>query len=241
MARSRGSFPIFEEASQFVLDTYWKDVLIGCSKGRFPKGVRYSQNAHTFSIKTQKKGKVTGGIEVIELRSDPNELSQDVLRIFRDKLDLFSNIDLKIKEDEFNATSDTSCHTLAQISWKNIKPKYMKDLYITNYVIELKKKHNIPDQEAIELNTEIAFAIQLKTIGPDQIHFENGVISHIDGVDYNPSTGKVTLTVAKGKVITLKTKRADSSSKESSIVKGVIKYAKSNNNRVKAITEFTEK
>jgi hypothetical protein len=241
MARSaRGTFAIFEEASQYVLDPYWKDILQNCANGRFPPGVRYTSHTHVFSIKTQKKGKTSGGIEMIELRSDPLELSQDVLRIFREKLELFSNVDLKVKEDEFEvAAGQHSSIIVGDVGWKSIKPKHMKDLYVTNYVIGLKKKYNISDQDAAELNTNIAFAIQLKTISPEQIHFEHNAISHIDGVEYSPHTGKVTLSIPKGKVAPIaKGKRSDSSSKDSILVRGVIKYAKANNNRVKAITEF---
>ena len=230
---------LFEGAAECVLDAFWKDILQGCAKGKFPRGVRYNSTNHTFSIKMQKRGKSGGGIEVIELRSDPNELAQDTLSIFRDKLDLYSSIDLKIKKDEFNTSSDlTSSSETQELKWKSIKPKYRKDLLITNFVISLKRKYGISDSDASELGTNISFAIQLKSIGPDNIHFEDGVISHIDGVEYDSEQGKVIINNSKCKApLQLKTKKMDLVPKKSAILQNTAKYAKVNNLRIKAITE----
>lgn len=260
------SYPQFESASEYVIDPYWKDILGNCARGKFPRGVRYDAASHTFSIKTQKRGKVAGGIEVIELRNKPDELANDTLCLFREKLDLFSAIDLKIREDEFalmckpygdsgqsssarqtgpqsGAQSGTTedAQEAQEIKWKSIRPKHMKDLHITNFVISLKKKYNLSDEVASELGTNIAFAIQLKSIHPEHIHIEDGVISHIDGVEYDETLRKVVITATqtgKPKTTSAKTKRAELLAKKSAIATGATKYAKSNNNRLKAITEF---
>lgn len=236
---SKSSLVLFEEASEYVFDVFWKDILKSCAKNRFPRGVRYNPNNHTFSIKVNKRGK-SSAIEVIELRNTPCELAQDVLSIFKDKLDLYSSIDLKIKKDEFNTFSETSDSSTSDTKkWKSIK-RHAKDLLITNYVISLMKKYDITEAEATELGVSISFAIQLKTIGPDHIHFENNNISHIDGVEYNEETGKVTLiNSAKTRPTTnSKQKRIETQPKKSAILQNIAKYAKINNLRIKAITEF---
>lgn len=189
-------YPIFIECKEYVLDGYWKDVLSQCAINRFPKGIRYkvtmnpgssddSGFEHIFSIKTMKKLGSRGGVEVINLPTEPKVLAGCLLSIFREKLDMYSSLDLQIKKEEFEVMN-SSLKVNYDCTWKELKPKNVKDMMIRNYVIELQKRHSLTDGQARKLLSEINCCVQLKILDQESIVYSSGKIQSIDGIISNP-------------------------------------------------------
>lgn len=192
--------PIFKECEKFVVDTYWRHIFESCALNKFPKGVRYTIGAssskdegfnHIFSIKTIVKGRQK--VEVVSLPSDPEELSVALLVIFKEKLGMYSTIDLKVKNDEMDDvlsrfSVDDKC------TWKQLKPKTLKDGKIRDYIIGLAKKHSLTPKQARVLLAEINLAFQLKTISPESVDYRDGKIQSLKGVEISEGRLKGNLT-----------------------------------------------
>ena len=84
------------------------------------------------------------------------------------KIDFF-NIEEELKEGRKN--------------WSNIRKKNIKDLLIENYVIDMKNKYFLSIKQSQYLLSIIFIAMVFKVINVKDIHYENGKIEHIDGIE----------------------------------------------------------
>jgi hypothetical protein len=64
--------------------------------------------------------------------------------------------------------------------WKKIKPKYIKNILITHFVLKKQKEFFLTEKESIRLYSTIQLGIQLKTISSTDILYKKGEVLDIE-------------------------------------------------------------
>ena len=105
-------------------------------------------------------------------------------------------------------------------SWKDVKPKVVKERLIKEYILTLKEKYNLSLDECRECMKVINTGILLKIINNEDIVFSNSKIHHISSIIFNKDTRKFSL---KG-TIESKRKPSVNAVKDNPIVKELEKY-----------------
>lgn len=240
-------YPIFEECKGYVLDAFWKDVFGQCAMNRFPKGIRYVVNSiassstdpgfeHKFSIKTIKKPGSRGGVELINLPTEPKVLVGCLLSIFREKLDMYSSLDLQIKKEEFEEMN-SSMKVNYDCTWKELKPKNVKDSMIRNYIIELQQRHSLTDGQARKLLSEINCCVQLKILDHESINYANGKIHSIKGIESKPGQ-PLKVNIFENANIQQKVSKIEKSTRVSKLQQSVDKFSKGFISRHNTVSEI---
>lgn len=212
-------FPIFEECKNYTLDRCWMDWFSNFACNRFPPGVKYDPKHKNLIIKIGNK------TDVIALPDDPPQLFVTLMAVMKQKLGMRSTRDLKIQKEEIeNMMKQRS--TELECDFKKIKPKHLKDQLIMNYIISLKEKYGLTSSEYSTVISLVHLGFQFKSITPDDVVYENGVIQHINGLQYNAKKRKFTLPAyAK---IPAKVEKISTADK---FVAGIHKFIKDNNQR----------
>ena len=169
---------MFEECQKYTFDAYWKDVFHLCACNKFPKGVRYSSQTNTLTIKTSNK------LESFDLPTSSKELVFVLISLFREKLRMFSPSDLQIKQSEFDKIKQEH-HVEVDCEWKKLKPKSIKEIIKMNYIIELSKKYQLTQKEQKQLLNTINLAFHFKKLSSDHIEYSNGKILNIKGLEFD--------------------------------------------------------
>lgn len=187
LLRSAVSYEIFDQCSEYVLDTYWKDIFQSCARNKFPRGVRYTEDPPSLVVKVPISGNRTRN-EIFSLPSEPKEALSVLMTVFKDVLGLRSNKDLNLQKRELEEAARNS-PVQVNCEWKKIQPRTLKDIIIMRYVLELREKHNLSSREAKGLYDLITQGFQFKRITTDDIDYENGKINNIKCLEFKPETG----------------------------------------------------
>jgi hypothetical protein len=148
--------------------------------------VRYDPTSRTLYVRNTASGKNKS--EPIDIPEDPVEMYRVLLRTFREKLGIFSSLDLQVRKEEqilllSHRRSEVECE------WKKLRPRSLKDLMIINYVSKIKEEKNLTEKEARELLFMIQLSFQLKKIGPEDVVYSNRAIHKIQGLEYDSKRG----------------------------------------------------
>lgn len=163
--------PCFEAASQIIDDPYWKAIIHGCAKKKFPRGFLFSDN-----ILKHRTNNIS-----ISLPDDPYHLAQTAIYFFQENGKLYSKRDLEInrKRDEdaillqlINASNSWTCISRS----KNRRATYIRDYVERRY-------ESLPQKIRDEIYTQINVGFETKFITKDHVAFENGQVVFVDGVD----------------------------------------------------------
>ena len=73
-------------------------------------------------------------------------------------------------------------------SWKDIKKENLKEVLISEFILDICEKMNFNEEEKRELTTTIKKGIILKCFNGDNIIMEDGRIVEIEGLVYNEKT-----------------------------------------------------
>ena len=179
-------FPIFMECKELTLDPYWQDIFIQCSIGKFPKGIRMGKDGSINIF----NGKIK---EVISLSGDIIDIFKIMMGIFKEKLGLISDRDIIDKKKEIKKLKKKIKEGY-EGSWKQIKPKYIKNTLLLNFVLNNKKKYDLSLSTAKKLLSMIRLSLIFKKIVSDDIHYVDGVIKRIEGLKFNK--GIFTFTIS---------------------------------------------
>jgi len=179
-------YPIFERCAKMTLDEYWKDIFCGASQNKFPKGVRYDSKSNTLFIRTQlQSGKII--TDSVELGTSPESMFKIIQEVFRERLGIFSPLDIQVKRSEITEMRE-SCILSLDCGWKDIKPRSLKELIITRYIINLKEKYNLNDRDAKKAYITLQLGFQLKQLCSDDVIYEKMSIKNIEGFVYDETT-----------------------------------------------------
>lgn len=187
-------YEIFLECEKFTLDNYWKKIFNNCAKGKFPKNTRYNHEDGIIIYRDENNNNV-----LVNLPENPEKLYKVLIDIFREKLGLFSPLDFHFKKEEIDALKDSESVDL-DCEWKKIKPKFVKDDLIMNYILKIKEEFNLSYPQAKKIFVTINLGIQSKKITSEDFDFRDREIKDIRGVIFDPRTKKVHITNTSKKV-----------------------------------------
>ena len=169
-------FPIFLECLKYCTDLFWENIFEELVYGRSPYGTYISKEficcsykGKEFSYKIEKK--------------EPDKIYDEIHDLFLVKLGLLSSKDkVKKKNDFYNFEKDIKENR--NKSWTSIRKKNIKDIYIENYVIEMKNKYNLTMKQARHLLSMISIGMIFKVISCKDIVYNYGVIEDIKGISF---------------------------------------------------------
>jgi hypothetical protein len=168
-------YPIFLECCEFCDDLFWVNIFEDLSYGKTPYGVYISKK---FLCCNYKNKEFSYKIE----NKEPKKLYEDIYELLSKKLGLLSTQEKIKKRLEFNNMEDSIKES--KQNWNSIRKKNIKDLIIEKYVIKMKKKYLLTFKQAKYLLSLIFITMVFKIITQKDIVYNNGVIEHIDGIDF---------------------------------------------------------
>lgn len=178
--------PIFKDCEMYTLDPFWQDIFQQCAKNRFPRGVRFDWKRRILYIKLQGSSAGKPNIKVCKLPQEATDVFEVVIAAFRE-LGLRSKRDMDLKREEIRKIRKERTINL-NCTWKEIKPKYMKDRMIFDFVLYLRGKHDLSPKQTRSLLSTIILGFQLKQIESDDIQYEKGEILDIKDLIFDAKT-----------------------------------------------------
>jgi len=172
---------IFYLCSTYTPDNAWADFLRDCSFGKFPRGVRFEDNAIKCS-----RGKL---VFVEYIPKDPEKAFEAILTVFRDRLGIKTAREKKSAVLKFNRLQEA-----ARIqSWKDAKTSASRMSLIRNYVDRVVTHYSMNDDERAALIALLEICVANKILDKDRIEIADGRIVKIEGLEFDPYTRKSTL------------------------------------------------
>ena len=169
-------YPIFLECCQYTTDIFWENVFEDISYGKTPYGTYITKDFLCCNYKDKEFS------YKIEKNKDTEQLYNDIFNLLSKKLGLLSQRDkIKKKIDFYNIEEEIK---EGRKNWSSIRKKNIKDLLIEKYVIDMKNKYSLSIKQAKYLLSIIFIAMVFKVITVKDIHYENGKISHIEGIEF---------------------------------------------------------
>lgn len=176
-------FPIFEQSATFTNDSFWKEILNECSKGKFPRYSSYNSNEHTITIHSD------SGKSIFDLPQNPQELTNRVIQIYRDRENgIQSNDDISKSKRKAKAQKNENSINM-NCGWKNIRQKSARDTLIFNYAYKLKEKYKLDDKQFKKFLALLSLGFQYKQLSSDDIIYSHGRIKKIKNIKYSKKTG----------------------------------------------------
>lgn len=164
-------FPIFLECKEWTLDPFWQEIFVQCAMGKFPKELKLLKDG-TLMINN---GKLK---EIISVQGDSLNLFKIMMDVFRVKLGILSDRDIKKQKQSINIERSKVKQNVYQ-SWKDIKQKNTKDILILNFIVKYKQKFKLSDKESKNLYSMIKLALLFKTLTAEDIIVKDGKIDSI--------------------------------------------------------------
>ena len=169
-------YTIFLECGQYTTDIFWENVFEDLSYGKTPYGTYITKDFLCCNYKDKEFS------YKIEKNKDTEQLYNDIFNLLSKKLGLLSQRDkIKKKIDFYNIEEEIK---EGRKNWSSIRKKNIKDLLIEKYVIDMKNKYSLSIKQAKYLLSIIFIAMVFKVITVKDIHYENGKISHIEGIEF---------------------------------------------------------
>ena len=169
-------YPIFLECCQYTTDIFWENVFEDLSYGKTPYGTYITKDFLCCNYKDKEFS------YKIEKNKEPEQLYTDIFNLLSKKLGLLSQRDkIKKKIDFYNIEEEIK---EGRKNWSSIRKKNIKDLLIEKYVIDMKNKYSLTIKQSKYLLSIIFIAMVFKVITVKDINYENGKISHIEGIDF---------------------------------------------------------
>ena len=166
-------YPHFLECTEFTEDEFWKNLFEDLSFAETPNGCFISKGHLQSTIKGREF------IYKIKADDDPFIVYSTLTDIFTKKLKISSPTDVELSKV---GLSSEECET-----WTSIKKKTIKDIIITNFVIDMSKQYNISVKKTKVLMDMITLFMSLKIISNTDIEYSNGKILSIIGLSYSPT------------------------------------------------------
>ena len=174
-------YSVFLQCSLIQTDLFWKDIFSDLCYGVAP----YPAYIYNDYILCGSKGReFSYRIPDVHDEDDKSlyvSISNDVIDLFNNKLNIFSNSEIQRKYRLFQELSE-EIREMRNTSWVQIRKKNIQDLILDNFIIEMKNKHGLSLSEMKRLHSRINMCLLFKTILPRDIEYSNGKIHSIKGV-----------------------------------------------------------
>jgi hypothetical protein len=166
---------ILRELSKLSNDEYWKNIFEDLGNGKYSNTIFVDGNTIYCS------NKCSYGIQIEKpLQETYEELCEFLSK--NAKLVSQQENDKKVKLIESKKTRKKSN------KWSSIKKKTFREISIINFVLESKKKYALNKEKTRDLLTLINMGFIYKLQDSDNVQFDNGKITSIDGIEYNSQT-----------------------------------------------------
>ena len=173
-------YPIFEECKQYTLDSYWREIFSNCAHNKFQKGIYYDPKKNFIHILENSHIN-----ESVSLPSEPTDVFQTMMFIFKNKLGLISPYEISIKDKKINEVFSIR---QKNIKWKTVKQKNIRDQMLLQYITKLSSKHNLTAEQRKKLISQIHLGFHFRHITNDDVIDEDGEIQEIKNVEFDSSS-----------------------------------------------------
>jgi len=177
---TKNNYPVFLECAELTTDPYWIQIFQECSKGKFPKGSGIDAIGSTIYFKNKINNK---NFITYKVSNDPEQVFNDLKKIFLSKLNIKSNKDRENTQDEIVDI----CKDLQESyngQWQQIKKKKIKDPIIRRFILDLKERYNLENKETAQVAQIIKLGFLFNWITNDQVIYENQQIIDITSLHY---------------------------------------------------------
>jgi hypothetical protein len=185
MARSRGKkellHPIFLECRDKTDNEFWKSLYEDMAYGKYPKQIYINQHQQINSTNRANSFQYDFKDKTVD------DMVIEIQELLLMHTNLISNDEINIKK-----TSNMQYKKDTWTNWKDIKKKYIRDILLMDYCLEIKRLLSFTSNETIYLYERLSNLIlygQLPTV-----HLDNNAIVSIDGVEIHHDTHCIVIT-----------------------------------------------
>jgi hypothetical protein len=174
-------YPIFQECSEFTLDSFWKDIFIKCSKNKFPSNMTFDAKNSLVLVKKDKK---IMHYPLAGLKS--TDIFVKMLSIFKE-LGIHSTKEIQnyidsVKDKNINSTTT---------EWKKIRPKRAREILLLEFIKRVSKERKLTQRKTRELTSVIFVSSQLGEITSSDIVLRKGEIKNIRNLKISSNNIKI--------------------------------------------------
>lgn len=162
--------PIFAEYAKLSNDPYWQELLTQCAYKKFPRGFSYKSGVMIF----RKNNKVNQ----LQLSPDNREALIQIMDWFYKHGNYGAPQEEKIVINEKIAKQIYP----SKWEWKDIKVEKLKLNFIDEYIRKLAADYKMSKEDFRELKRCVRVGLVLGNICNEDITFQNGEVTHIDGI-----------------------------------------------------------
>jgi len=166
-------FPIFLQASLCTQDSFWIYLFEDLAYSICPFGSFIDKD----TVCCKFKGKQ---FNFNFTDKPPQVIFEQLCELFKTKLNICSSSDYCTRRLKFNDILENR-----HAEWKDIKKKNIKDIFIENYVIDMKLRHGLTNAQAQKFLHTITIGFNFKIITNTDIDYRNGKIYDIRGVSWD--------------------------------------------------------
>ena len=172
-------YPVFASCAEVTEQKFWKDLFTSMSQGKFGKNIKMTDTG----LIIRRKNKTF----CCPLSEDPIETEKNI-REFLQFHNIMSAEDKRIKIGKVNEVLAPSREDI-YTDWNKIKGKAR--LYeIQNFSLQMQTIMNLSEDQRRDLVEVINLGIISGMFNNKTIHVVKGFINTVDGLGYNPTTGK---------------------------------------------------
>lgn len=177
---------------KFTTDTYWHDIIYSCACNKFPRGVKYDTLKNTIYVRFEvSRGKSKGDVFLVP--EEDKDIYTLFMHIFRDILGLRSDKDISSSKQELEDIRKCSEIDL-EVDWKKLKPRSMKNQILMNFAMTQIKENDLDPKTVKHLYNTIQLGFQFKSLSSDDVMYEKGIVTGINGLEFDPETNKFIIT-----------------------------------------------
>jgi hypothetical protein len=166
--------PVFITLSEFTLDDYWKQILLSCSLGKFPRYVSYKDD-----LLTHRRGRASTSIPLLIINTQAVDFKR-VIDFFR-SIGLCSLLDNELNQKRVN-DKQKALQVQKYETWKDIKRQGIKDIILQTYINELHESLNLTMKEYRFLQATISIAMLFKYINTTTVVMKDNKIIDLIGL-----------------------------------------------------------
>lgn len=183
-------FKVFDEMKKFETNTFWLNLMTRFSKNMLHKDFKFLNNVLYFKATTKKhRDEIFLDIENLE------KSHQDFKDFMRKKGFLSQEEKNNIKKI---VETDDSKEKLIINCWKDVSKN--QDYYIRDYIIKLRDRYSLNNQEISNLESNIRMGISSDFFNNDNIFFKEEKIDMIDSLFWDQENRKFSIKTDNYKI-----------------------------------------
>lgn len=168
-------YPIFLKCCEFTIDEYWKHIFEDLAYGITPSGTFISKDCICCNYKKKQ-------FSYIIEKKDPQVIYNEVYELFSERMGILSQRERFEKNIAFGKINNDLKKSRA--NWSDIRKKNIRDTLIQIYVARKKDEFNLTIKQCKYLYVVIFIAMIFKIISAKNIHYNDGELAKIDGINF---------------------------------------------------------